>query len=73
MSTANCKYCGEQFSQNWACKKCPMIKKNHCKVCHNELKHGRVRNHNVNFAGGSSAPRGTSGIDGDPDAFKRST
>lgn len=66
-----CRYCGDPV-RTWSCKRCPELNtSSHCKTCHNELKHGRITNQNIKFIGGTQ-PKGTAGVDGDPDAFMRS-
>ena len=68
-----CRYCHSAYA-DWSCKKCPRINtSNHCSQCHNELKHGGFTYGSVHFTGGGNFPKGTAGIEGDPDAFKRSS
>ena len=61
-----CFYCEEKYGP-WECGTC---KKNTrtCRDCHNEIKHGVIKNQNVHIIG-SGAPPGTDTVDGDPDAW----
>jgi len=66
---AKCRHCGDEIKLHW-CDVCHKFITDQCKVDHMEVAHNVVRRQNVHFFGGHDAPRGTTGLDGDPDAYR---
>ncbi len=62
-----CIHCNDQVG-SWECDICKQVVVGQCQCCHNELKHGVIKNQNIHIIGAGSPP-GTDTIDGDPDAW----